>query len=134
MVERIRQWIKENGARLWIVTALFLVGGLCYEAGLLQGKREQGATLVLSIPAPPAEEAQAEIPPSSAQAGDTPAHRETGGTSPAKTACLYVGSKNSTKYHLATCAVAKRIKAENRVCFASQAEARARGYQPSCLK
>ncbi len=48
--------------------------------------------------------------------------------------CPYVGSKNSTKYHLATCGVAKRIKLENRRCFASEAIAKASGYVAGCVK
>ncbi|MFN3692713.1 MAG: Ada metal-binding domain-containing protein [Candidatus Paceibacteria bacterium] len=43
----------------------------------------------------------------------------------------YVGSKSGTKYHLMTCAGAKRIKEENKVFFATAAEAEAAGYTPA---
>lgn len=48
--------------------------------------------------------------------------------------CPYLGSKNSDKYHLATCSVAKRIKAVNVRCFATPEIAEASGYKPGCLK
>ncbi len=40
----------------------------------------------------------------------------------------YVASKNGTKYHLPWCAGAKAIKTENKIWFASKAEAEAAGY------
>lgn len=43
----------------------------------------------------------------------------------------YVGSKNSTKYHLPWCSGAQRIKDENKVWFSSKEEAKARGYTPA---
>lgn len=41
---------------------------------------------------------------------------------------VYMASKNGTKYYLPTCGSAKRIKEENRVWFATKAEAEAAGY------
>jgi hypothetical protein len=48
--------------------------------------------------------------------------------------CPYLGSKNSDKYHLATCGVVKRIKPTNIRCFATPEIAEAAGYKPGCLK
>jgi micrococcal nuclease len=42
----------------------------------------------------------------------------------------YVGSKNSTKYHLPSCSWAKEISTENQVWFYSVADAQAKGYVP----
>ncbi len=48
---------------------------------------------------------------------------------------LFVGSKNSNKYHWPWCAPAKNIKPENQVWFQSEAQAQAAGYSPSaCIK
>lgn len=44
---------------------------------------------------------------------------------------MYVGSKNSNKYHLPWCAGAKSISDTNKVWFSSKAEAEAAGYIPS---
>lgn len=43
----------------------------------------------------------------------------------------YVASKNGTKYHLPWCSGAKRIKAENKVWFATKEEAEGAGYAPA---
>jgi len=50
------------------------------------------------------------------------------------TECVFVGSKNSNKYHLPSCQWAKRIKLENRVCFSNKEEAEKRGYVPGCIQ
>ncbi len=44
--------------------------------------------------------------------------------------CNFVGSKGSDKYHLPDCGIAKNIKPENKVCFATQEEAKKANYTP----
>ena len=44
---------------------------------------------------------------------------------------MYVASKNSTKYHLASCPGAARIKEENKRWFNSKAEAEKAGLTPA---
>jgi hypothetical protein len=137
MKERVKQWFQKNAetiGRLRILTALLLVGVIAFEAGLLQGKMRQEAPLVLSIPA-----LAEEIPMESSEAvvvkgvsGAPKGELVVAGNE--KSNCVFVGSKNSDKYHLPSCSAAKRIKAENRVCFASKEEAEKRGYVPSCVK
>ncbi len=48
--------------------------------------------------------------------------------------CAFVASRNSKLYHAASCAVVKRIKDENKLCFKDAAEAVARGFSPGCVK
>lgn len=43
---------------------------------------------------------------------------------------VYVGSRNSDKYHYPSCVWAKRIKSSNWVTFGSKSEAASRGYIP----
>lgn len=43
----------------------------------------------------------------------------------------YVASKSGTKYHLPWCGSAKQIKEENKIWFATKAEAEAAGYTPA---
>ncbi len=43
----------------------------------------------------------------------------------------YVASKSGTKYHLPWCSGAKRISEENKIWFASKAEAEKAGYTPA---
>jgi len=42
--------------------------------------------------------------------------------------CLYVGSKNGTKFYPPDCTAVKRIKPENLICFFSQEDAQSQGY------
>ncbi len=44
---------------------------------------------------------------------------------------MYVGSRNSDKYHLPTCPGAKHIAEANKVWFASKADAEKAGYKPA---
>lgn len=59
---------------------------------------------------------------------------DTGNKNPQE--CVFVGSKNSDKYHLPNCRYAANIKLENRVCFSSKEEAENKGYKPAgcCIK
>ena len=43
----------------------------------------------------------------------------------------YVGSKNSTKYHLPWCSGAQRITEANKIWFRTEEEAKAAGYTPA---
>ncbi len=47
--------------------------------------------------------------------------------------CNFVGSKESDKYHTPACGAVKNIKAENKVCFQSAADAKKQGYVPCGL-
>ncbi len=135
MWERATLWFRENGSRLLQLLGVLLVGILSFEAGLLQGRAEPRSPIVLSLPAIPVEGA-----PSSVLGAETPSALPSTHREPVvergdnRTDCVFVGSKNSNKYHLPSCTVAKRIRPENRVCFASKEEAEKRGYSPSCIK
>ena len=50
-----------------------------------------------------------------------------------KEGCLYVGSKNSDKYHLPDCTYAKKIKLENLVCYHSEEEVKDLEKCKTCL-
>jgi methylphosphotriester-DNA--protein-cysteine methyltransferase len=54
---------------------------------------------------------------------------------PTKTA-IFVASRNSDKYHVASCKMAQNISAENKVAFASAEDAKKAGYTPckACCK
>lgn len=133
MWQRIPEWLTVNKDRFVLFFGIVLVGILCFEAGLLQGKTGEKTPLVLNIPVagentlvPPVLDTQKSEPHVS---GVQLTAALTG-----KADCVFVGSKNSNKYHLPSCTAAKRIKPENRVCFASKEEADRRGYVPSCVK
>lgn len=77
-----------------------------------------------------------EIVPQKTGATEESSQKIEASSSPEKGAssCVFVGSKNSDKYHLPTCSWARRIKPANRVCFSSEEDARSKGYTPGCLK
>lgn len=50
---------------------------------------------------------------------------------PAPAAGAYVASKTGAKYYLPWCGTASRIKEENKVWFATKADAEAAGYEPA---
>ena len=51
-----------------------------------------------------------------------------------KEGCLYVGSKNSDKYHKIDCTYAKKIKPENLVCYHSDEEVKDLNKCKTCFK
>ncbi len=68
--------------------------------------------------------------PSTTQGVATESVRQVGDNSQSAPA-QYVGSRNGTAYHLPWCPGAAKIKEENKVWFASKAEAEAAGYKPA---
>lgn len=137
-VQKGKEWIRENQRNLFFLGGIFLVGALAFESGFLRGKLVQSEPLVISIPAAVETVHDAEAATGAGNEGDQATGMERTalkrGEKQGSAQCPFVGSRNSNKYHLATCAVAKRIKPENRLCFASKEDAEKRGYIPSCMK
>jgi hypothetical protein len=130
-----REWLELHHRNIFVLSGVLVVGALAFESGFLRGQLAQSEPLIISIPS--VAESQnnektqtvAENPSANTEQKNAPA------TEPQRTGqCPFVGSRNSNKYHLATCAVAKRIKPENKVCFASKEDAEKRGYVASCIK
>jgi len=134
----IQNWFQEKGQKLLSTSAFLMVAGLSFVGGTLFEKDNtvEEPKLVITVPDYEAKKqmlieeqrgttltptVKEETPPSVIQ-------------SESQTNCPYVGSKNSDKYHLATCGVVKRIKPENKRCFASPQVAEASGYSPGCVK
>jgi hypothetical protein len=130
---KIKDWFINHQKNLLFLMGVLIVGALAFESGFLRGKLSQPSEpLVISIPT-------ATEPPialEAAQDGGAGMERiaSTTGGKQGTINCPLVGSRNSNLYHLTTCAVAKRIKPENKVCFTSKEDAEKRGYLPGCLK
>ena len=60
---------------------------------------------------------------------ESASHLDTPNTQPV--AHTYIVSKNGTKYYLPSCVGASKIKEENKVWFATVADAQAAGYGPA---
>lgn len=124
-----KEWLTQNSQKIYLLLGVLLVGALSFESGFLRGQLAQTEPLVVSIPS----QVESTAKPLSQEISSEPKAGETNQNQQTEK-CLYVGSRNSNKYHLSTCAVAKRIKPENKVCFASKEEAEKRGYIASCVK
>lgn len=137
-LHRWKEWLIHHQKNLLLLAGFLVVGALAFESGLLRGKLDSSEPLVISIPAL----AEATTESEATTAAENQANQAAGmertalkiGEKQESGQCPFVGSRNSNKYHLATCAVAKRIKQENRICFASKEDAEKRGYVPSCMK
>jgi hypothetical protein len=142
---------QKYGNKMIIAAGIILVATISFEAGYLKGESVKDNGILINkidfdknITNPsepvPTEEKQ----PATALAGGASissqalkqnADLENTGLIDTKN-CPYVASKNSNKYHLASCQFAAKIKPENKVCFSSAEEAKNRGYQGAkcCIK
>lgn len=126
----IREWFARDHTRLALGIGIFSAGLAGYSLGILRDNAQSRIPLVMNI-VPPQEIPMPQV------LGDTSKASPVAKTNTIATpegTCAFVGSKNSTLYHLPTCAPAKRIKDTNKVCFASKESAEAKGYKPGCLK
>lgn len=127
-----KEWFVQYQKNILLLIGIFIVGAVAFESGLLRGRISQSAPLVISIPA----SAEPIVAVSTTGMNNENQTAVSGVTSEKQTGanCPLVGSRNSNLYHLATCAVAKRIKPENKVCFSSKEDAEKRGYVAGCIK
>jgi len=135
MLHDQKEWLVVHQKNMFLLFGLITVGLLCFEGGFLYGRTSQSSPMVISLPMT----TEAVLSSDGVVAGIQSAVNQNTGEKnileeqKGKT-CLLVGSRNSNKYHLSSCAVAKRIKSENKVCFASKEEAEKRGYIAGCIK
>ncbi len=119
--------------RILVFVALLAASALSFEAGWLEGSARQSEPLIIRLPAAvQMTESVSESPETASVSTVAPASGVE--AAPNTATCVFVGSRNSDKYHLSTCGVVKRIKPENRVCFSSKEDAERRGYVAGCLK
>ncbi|MFA6973696.1 MAG: hypothetical protein WC238_03100 [Parcubacteria group bacterium] len=130
-------WLKYE-ARVVIIIGFVLVAAISFEFGLIQGKKVQDKPLVIEKPALSQNTQASEASAMTIQAPKTTQEAQIDPVSsviPVKD-CAFVGSKNSTKFHVPTCSFAKRILPKNLVCFKSAEEALAQGRvgDKGCIK
>ncbi len=135
-VSRLTRLIFGYKERLFIFIGVVFASALAYQAGVLQSSMYQSEPLVISLPAVAAPIVLEKEDVSKAPSLSSGLQRvvSEGKNMGLLKECVFVGSRNSNKYHLPTCAPAKRIKPENKVCFASKEDAEKRGYLAGCLK
>ena len=130
---QVRGWAQMNAREIIAALGMVAVGICGYEFGFTQGIRHTSPPIVI-------ERATVAGVAESVSGNETTAvqgalnGKTTSAIPSLPNNCPFVGSRNSDKYHAAGCAVVKRIKPENRVCFTSEDDARAKRYQAGCLK
>lgn len=134
----VKEKLRSNAREISLVLGMIGVGICGFEFGFVQGIRHTSPPVVIERPTVSASVLAADtsaLPPSLPLPSSdikTPAP-DVSAVSPSAN-CPFVGSRNSDKYHIVGCAVVKRIKPENRVCFTSEDDAKSKNYQPGCLK
>lgn len=134
MKAKIKDFLRNNEAKIVLGIGLILVAVIAFEAGVLKGQNWQAAPLVIE------KSGECSASNNSPENAQNPAQEGLKSvpviSDLTSQSCAFVGSKNSDKYHLPTCRFAKLIKTENLVCFKSAEDAATRGYQPdkSCVK
>jgi len=131
---KVKEFLVKYEAKIVLVLLLILVAVISFEAGSLKGAAFSQKLLIIEKQANAGNTTSGT--PSQAQNSTQEAKIDPTSTLAPSADCAYVGSKNSNKYHLPTCRYAKGIKAENRVCFSSQDEAKSKGYvaDKNCIK
>jgi hypothetical protein len=107
----------------------YLLAGLIIGASVASfglGRLSAGEGDVHTLPEPQSTGQEARALPTT-----TPAAPPTSPTTATVPAGGYVASKNGTKYHLPWCSGAKQISEQNKIFFATKAEAEAAGYTPA---
>lgn len=128
-------WLKHE-EKIILAIGIILIAGIAFEAGFLQGEKNKKEPVVVNKAAASTECAANETvnADSANQPAEKPPAQNTAVTDTKN--CPYVASKNSNKYHLASCQFAAKIKPENKICFSSADEAQKRGFQGAkcCIK
>jgi len=113
--ERAGDWVKKNQGDIALIAGFVLVALVSYGVGYLTAPGAPKNPLIIENP-------QANI--SEAVAGENAFQTA---SQQGSEKGLIVASKNSKIYHWPWCAPAKKIKPENEIWFASEAEAQASG-------
>jgi hypothetical protein len=127
----VKEWFSRDHTRLALGIGIFSAGVAGYSLGVLRHLSVQEQPITMTIVPP--QESAVTIPRVSGATNTLQAMPAIDTATP-RGICVFVGSKNSTLYHLPKCAAAKRIKDANKVCFPSKDVAEAKGYKPGCLK
>jgi hypothetical protein len=128
----VKEWFSRDHTRLALGIGIFSAGMAGYSLGILRHLSAQEQPITMTIV--PTQEQSVAISQASSSDVNNSKTTTTMNTVISSGTCVFVGSKNSTLYHLPSCAAAKRIKDTNKICFPSKDAAEAKGYKPGCLK
>lgn len=129
-----RTFWKNNDQKILIFLAIIVVSLASFRAGQTEERKRQTSDIKISLTRPESSNPQKNKEKLIEKVTDVNSDKislkkeNLLETEKSEKKCLYVGSKNSNKYHLPTCRYAQNIKPENKKCFASQEEAEKAGY------
>ncbi len=139
----VRTFWEEHEQKVVLSMGMVLVAFISFEVGILQGQKWQQKPLIIEKTNGQVCEAFSEKTnlkeniTSKSKASTTFKENKLSEEKllGERKSCVFVGSKNSNKYHKMSCRFAKRIKPENIVCFKSKEDAKEKGYVPAhCVK
>ncbi len=109
----------KNEKKIVLGMGIVLIIVISFTFGIMKGKGITQDPLIISI---------AEVPPVVINSNDSVSIEEKAEIGEGLTTCVYVGSKNGSKYYPPTCSYAKKINPENLRCFSSDEDAIEKGY------
>lgn len=144
-MDKIKKFWRKHDQKVLIILAIFLVAGVSFRAGETHKEKKEVAEIKISlvdtkIATNPQEEEikvlNKALERNSVEGGATENGKKAENVAGEQKECVFVGSKNSDKYHLPSCRYAANIKESNKVCFSSLEDAAAKGYQAAkcCVK
>src|SRR3990167_5777867 len=126
LCKRLVGWVKNNnglarrgGGELYLAAVIVLVAVISFGLGRLSKIREEKTPITI------------ENVKENAETGESKSLSTSNVDSGIKADKIFVASRNGKKYYYAWCESANVIKEQNRVWFATQAEAEKAGYQPA---
>ncbi|EKE18671.1 MAG: hypothetical protein ACD_9C00265G0002 [uncultured bacterium] len=130
--DKIKDFFLKYELKIVLFVGFCLISAISYEFGVLQGQKWQQKPLIIEKPSD-MPEGQTDANLSNIEASEakslsiSPTLEAKTATSTTASKCAFVGSKNSDKFYVPTCSYAKRVKPENLACYASEADAIAKG-------
>ena len=115
LCKRLVGWVKTNNKELYLATIIILTAVISFGLGRLSKIREEKTPITIE----------------NAEIGESKPLSTSNVDSGIKTDKIFVASRNGKKYYYAWCESANVIKEQNRIWFATQAEAEKAGYQPA---
>lgn len=135
-VSTLTMWWKKHGQIMLMILIVLLASTISFKFGQISNHNNTKINIAIRDTKnvnPAQEEVNMAIDALKRQGIDI--HKEVEDKKDERENCLFVASRNSTKYHTKDCKYGKKIKDSNLVCFDSMEDAKSKGYIPAkgCL-
>lgn len=112
-------FLIKSEKKIVLFLGILTIALVSFTFGIMKGKKFNYQPIIISLP---------ENPPVIINSNDSEKNTEKELLNSDSIKCVYVGSKNGSKYYPPTCEYAKKIKTENLRCFSSDEDAINKGY------